>query len=292
MHQSENPNTDFVQFTAGAHLRDGVEVMHASFRKHRFAPHLHDTWSLGAVLSGAQDNSICGAPNVISTGELVLIPPFRPHAGHAVGDEPCRYVMLYVSEAELRTRAAALGIEAIEFPSHGVTDPWLAGLMSAFVIAAIESERSGGGADPMLDRALLHLLDQLLIRHAAPRTGNETSIHTDHVDAKRFEQRLDAALQHLKEKWNETVSLDELARRAALSPAHFCRRFSQTYGLPPHRYQLVLRIAQAKTMLHEGAEIGRIAMLSGFSDQSHFGRQFKSCFGFSPGYLTRKSEFR
>ncbi|MGO4809359.1 hypothetical protein AB4156_07095 [Cupriavidus sp. 2MCAB6] len=41
-----------------------------------------------------------------------------------------------------------------------------------------------------------------------------------------------------------------------MSPAHFCRRFSQIYGLPPHRYQLVMRMIKAKLMLHSGEKLG------------------------------------
>lgn len=282
MSPKESSTTDFVNFTAGTHLRAGVEVMHANFATHRFAPHLHDTWSLGAVLSGAQDNAIGSGHNVITAGQLILIRPYRPHAGRAVGGQPCRYVMMYVSDEQLRACAKAVGIEEIDFPVSGVSDPWLAELMSRFVFAAIESERSGSKPDSSLDDACQFLLEQILIRHAAsPR-------QLDDIYAQRYERRLDASLQHLKANWNEAISLDELARRASLSPAHFCRRFSQVYGLPPHRYQLVLRIAQAKAMLYAGEEVSRVAMFAGFADHSHFGRQFKSCFGFPPGYLTKK----
>jgi AraC-like DNA-binding protein len=280
-HQGSS-TTDFVNFTAGRHLRPGVEVMHANFGLHRFAPHLHDTWSLGAVLSGAQDNAIGSEHNIITTGQLILIRPYQPHAGRAVGAGPCRYVMMYVSDERLRECAKSLGIEEVDFPASGVSDPWLVELMSAFVFAVIESERFGCKPEPSLDDACQHILEQILVRHAAsPR-------QLDDIYARRYERRLDAALKHLEANWNQPVPLDELARRASLSPAHFCRRFSQTYGLPPHRYQLVLRIAQAKAMLYAGEEVSRVAMLAGFADHSHFGRQFKSCFGFSPSYLTRK----
>ncbi|BAO90780.1 AraC family transcriptional regulator [Caballeronia cordobensis] len=282
MRSKNGSTTDFVHFTAGAHLRAGVEVMHASFGTHRFAPHLHETWSFGAVLSGAQNNAIGPERNIIEAGQLILMPPYRPHAGCAVGETPCQYVMLYVSDEQLRERADALGLHEVNLPATGVSDSWLVDLMAAFVFAAIESERAGKHPSPSLDRAFERVVDQILIRHAfAP-------VDSDDFYAQRYERRLDAALAHLKANLNEAIPLNELARHASLSPAHFCRRFSQAYGLPPHRYQLVLRIAQAKSMLYAGEDISRVALLAGFADHSHFGRQFKSCFGFPPGHLTRR----
>jgi len=259
--------------------------MHASFTRHRFAPHLHDAWSIGAVLSGAQDNGIGSDHNIISAGQLILIPPYRPHAGHAIGSIPCRYVMMYVDDAQLRERAKNHGIEDVVFPASGVSDPWLAELIASYIFSVIENDRTGSIPAPALELAFQNVVDQVLTRHATLRRAHGN----DDVYGQRYAYRLDGALQYLKEHLSEAVSLNELARRASLSPAHFCRRFCRTYGLPPHRYQLVLRIAQAKSMLYAGEDVGRVAMRTGFADQSHFGRQFKSCFGFSPGQLTRKS---
>ncbi len=40
-----------------------------------------------------------------------------------------------------------------------------------------------------------------------------------------------------------------MARLVGLSEAHFIRAFRNTAGLPPHRFQLMLRIKAAKTLL-------------------------------------------
>ncbi len=71
---------------------------------------------------------------------------------------------------------------------------------------------------------------------------------------------------NLKEKF----SLDELARRACMSKAHFCRRFKEETGASPWTYLTLLRLEKAKKLL-ECSELspGEIAGLCGFYDASH-----------------------
>jgi len=71
------------------------------------------------------------------------------------------------------------------------------------------------------------------------------------------------------------VDLDTLAQRAGLSRFQALRAFKQRYGLPPHAYQLCLRMNLARRLLVEGAPAADVAQRCGFADQSHFNRHFK-----------------
>ncbi|HKO51171.1 MAG TPA: helix-turn-helix domain-containing protein [Polyangiaceae bacterium] len=71
------------------------------------------------------------------------------------------------------------------------------------------------------------------------------------------------------------VDLDTLAQRAGLSRFHALRAFKQRYGLPPHAYQLCLRMNHAKRLLLDGVPAADVALRCGFADQSHFNRHFK-----------------
>jgi AraC-like DNA-binding protein len=83
------------------------------------------------------------------------------------------------------------------------------------------------------------------------------------------------------------VDLDTLARRSGLSRFQALRCFKQRYGLPPHAYQLCLRINQARCMLLEGASPADVAARCGFADQSHFTRHFKRLNGVTPMQYAR-----
>jgi AraC-like DNA-binding protein len=71
------------------------------------------------------------------------------------------------------------------------------------------------------------------------------------------------------------IDLETLARRAGLSRFQALRAFKQRYGLPPHAYQLCLRMNHARRLLLEGVLPAEVALRCGFADQSHFNRHFK-----------------
>ena len=55
--------------------------------------------------------------------------------------------------------------------------------------------------------------------------------------------------------------MEFLASEVELSPAHFARAFRETFGLPPHRYLLHLRLERARRMLDaENAVLSDVAL--------------------------------
>ena len=107
-----------------------------------------------------------------------------------------------------------------------------------------------------------------------PREGNESFAVQQ---TKRF----------LDEHYAERVSLVQLAQLMGLSAYHLNRSFRRKFGMPPHEYQLQLRILKAKSFLRLGRAISETALLVGFADQSHFTRHFKRSVGVTPGKFPR-----
>jgi len=94
--------------------------------------------------------------------------------------------------------------------------------------------------------------------------------------------------RHVEQHLHESISLDALAREANLSVHHFARAFKQAVGLPPHRYLLARRVERAKGhLLESDRTVAEIALLVGFSDQSHFARHFGRSVGCTPGAFRR-----
>ena len=100
---------------------------------------------------------------------------------------------------------------------------------------------------------------------------------------------IERALAYLKQNYAERVQLVNLAAVAGMSKFHFVRAFTAILGVTPHRYQLLLRLAKAKAMLHEGSEIAQVAVHAGFWDQSHFDRSFRLFFGMTPTQYQRNA---
>ena len=99
------------------------------------------------------------------------------------------------------------------------------------------------------------------------------------------------AKAYLHAHYTEEVALHELARVAHLSPFYLARLFRQIVGLPPHAYQIQLRLARAKALLAQGFDVSYVAHETGFFDQSHFTRQFKQHFLTTPGNYQKTARF-
>jgi len=100
---------------------------------------------------------------------------------------------------------------------------------------------------------------------------------------------LERAVAHVEMHAFQTLSLDDLAQVAQLSPYHFVRQFSSRYGLSPMAFVRARRMALAARRLSAdaGGSLVELAFDSGFETQEGFTRAFKRAFGVSPGRFRR-----
>lgn len=79
------------------------------------------------------------------------------------------------------------------------------------------------------------------------------------------------------------LSLAEFAQSVNLSVWRLCHIFKSDVGMPPIRYLRLLRMERAKDLLESSfLSVKEIAYQVGLNDESHFVRDFKSTYGFSP----------
>ncbi|WP_430691502.1 helix-turn-helix domain-containing protein [Mesorhizobium vachelliae] len=89
--------------------------------------------------------------------------------------------------------------------------------------------------------------------------------------------------EYLDERFTRKVLIAELASVAGVSPNHFILRFTKTFGMPPHRYLINLRLDLAEKLLADGKmTIAEVAFVAGFSDQSHLAVTMKKYRGRTP----------
>jgi AraC-like DNA-binding protein len=98
---------------------------------------------------------------------------------------------------------------------------------------------------------------------------------------------IERARHYLHDNFNESVSLDQLVALTRLSRFHLVRAFALHTGIPPHAYQLKLRIERACALLRAGITAAETATQVGFADQSHFTRHFKRIRRITPGQYAR-----
>lgn len=92
--------------------------------------------------------------------------------------------------------------------------------------------------------------------------------------------------EFLAENFTSKLSVADLASVCELSPRHFIKAFTKTFGQPPHQYLTKLRLDFAERLLLEGKmTITEVAVLSGFSSQSHLTATLRQHQGVTPAQL-------
>jgi AraC-like DNA-binding protein len=202
-------------------------------------------------------------------GSVFTVSAGQVHANHAAPGG-CSFVSVYLDASGLED---ALGPE---WGSAAALDsvPTVVTTGGAVRSALIELHRVLGAPSTRLEReaALRSLLGTLLPRGP----GGSALPGREHRAVSRAEA-------YLRAHWDRSVSLTELSAASGLSPFHLHRSFSREIGLPPHAFQLQLRVDRAKTLLARGLDIASVAQRTGFADQSHLTRVFRRSVGVTPG---------
>ena len=252
---------------------DGVECLRAEHRDASFARHFHEGYAVGVIESGALGFKYLGRECLAYAGAVNMVVPGEVHDGHSASPLGWRYRMFYLEPEVVERLAGELcGRDARvpDFPGGVIIDPYL-----ARDLGSLHRDLEAGGTT-LLERQtrLAAALASWISRHSEqrlrPRSGPEPIA-------------VSRAKEYLRERVAEPVSLSELSRSAGLSGCRLNRVFSQSLGLPPHAYQVQLRVDRARALLCAGASPAQAALESGFADQSHLTRHFRRVTGVTPG---------
>jgi len=96
-------------------------------------------------------------------------------------------------------------------------------------------------------------------------------------------QQMKRVMDFIQDHLSQDLSLETLAQQTGYSSYHFARLFRQTTGESPHQFVLRQRIERAQRLLKEGnIPLARVAVESGFANQSHLTQAFKRHLGLTP----------
>jgi AraC-like DNA-binding protein len=121
--------------------------------------------------------------------------------------------------------------------------------------------------------------------HSRPRFGMLAHLALS-VDPNRgglAPARANRICEYIDSHLQENIGLEVLAEIAQLSVHHFARAFRQSLGIPPHNYIVQRRVEHAQQLLRNtDLPLSEIAIVAGFTDQSHLSRHFRTITGVSP----------
>ncbi|HEX6535050.1 MAG TPA: AraC family transcriptional regulator [Gemmatimonadaceae bacterium] len=247
--------------------------MSARWVEHSFAPHMHDFYAVSLNYGGRGAFACRGESRDAAPGTCNLIAPGELHTGRATSEDGWSYRNLYIETPLMATLLQSLDWRRpsdVAFKYPLVRDTILATRL-ARVFASLMEPSSLLENESLLLSAVARLVTDHLVRgHALPDVGRENAA------VARVKDWIDANSE-------QNVSILALAGLAGLSPYHLVRAFHRKVGIPPHKYQMVVRVNRARKLLASGAAISEAAFRTGFCDQSHLNRCFKRMLGVTPG---------
>jgi AraC-like DNA-binding protein len=253
----------------------GLSLMHADFRTQEFAPHRHEALVVAATELGGSVVKSRGVAEQADASTLFVFNPGEPHAGWMGASPRWCYRSFYLELTAIEEIARSLGLKTVPyFTRNQLSDRELVSNFLA-LHRALED-----GRDRLLERELLITsFAALFARHGSGGARIEP--------APRDRTRFKIAVEYIRARLAEPLSLGELCARLEITQYQLIRLFKCATGLTPHAYITQLRLDTACRYLADGRLIGDTAIAAGFYDQSALTHHFKRCYGLTPLQFAR-----
>jgi AraC-like DNA-binding protein len=246
---------------AGAELYVGKDV-----RAFASDWHFHEGWQLVAVTKGERHYELKSGTIIARPGRLVLLPPRLVHRAHCL------------EESHTSFRIATLPADSGELTMPGTPMVSPSSKHLDVFTSIFESLKIYGKPDATAaDIFGLHTI----FRESRPISTLRISA------APAFVLQMEA---YLLKAMDRIPSLDALSSLAGVSRYHLSHAFTRHIGLSPLAFHTRARLMRSRRLIAEGSSLADASFLLSFSDQSHFGRQFKRVYGMTPGEYQQSLE--
>jgi AraC-like DNA-binding protein len=254
---------------------------------YRFATPMSPSWeeiqslSLGIVAQGTKAVLVDGERYVYDPFHYLVLSSnlhFQAEILQAAADEPFLSFVLQIDPALVRKVAAEIADRPIEDAAGqpGIVSPLDPELMAAVLrfLRALDNDTDRRVLAPicieeMVYRVLRREQFHRMVRIAARQVSGSP---------------ISAALSFARAHYTEPITVDDLARQAALSPSAFSRLFRQVTGRTPYQFLKEYRLDRSRELLLDRrSSVAEAARHVGYANVSHFIKEFRARYGMTPG---------
>lgn len=209
----------------------------------------------------------------VGPGALMVVPPGVEHATTFSGD--CRAGSLWVACETVDRLCNDAGIADAQL-AVGTSPPSL-----GLTLLAKQVQEEAFAADAQGQMAAEKLMEGLILRLYRAHPKEASGAHSPGIRR---------ALALMTARYAESVSIDDLARAAAMSPFYFSRCFRKEVGMSPYAKLQQIRLNRAAAMLRQGGvTVTEAALSCGYGDLGRFSRKFRQQFGCAPKAMAEGS---
>ncbi len=252
--------------------------------------HSHDYFQIYYLKTGKMVHHLEASSATLSPGDVFIIPPSLVHCIETASKNLLFYSISFTPDfltgiensntlvKDFIQYLTELSRENVP-PSLSLSSEDL--IFTDILIRQIMSEFSSKktGADAIIQSAIALLLSIFA------RTYLEEKCESIRMRSDR--ETVMHCISYLSNHLSEKISLEEIAKRTAMSKTAFCRAFGEVVGETFNTYLNRKRAENAARLMKEGKSAALAATLSGYSDFSTFYRNFKKFFGISPAEYLR-----
>lgn len=213
----------------------------------------------------------------LQKGDINVTPPCRELTWEIIGRG--EFTCLYASQCYIEQIMASLGMgfsEPVIIQKEFKTRDRLIEAVFEAINEQFETNdyRDHVYVEAMARAIFIHLLHKNLKGSLKPWNGYQRTFSYEQM------ARIHACII---ERLEERILSAELARCVHVSEYHFYRIFRRTTGMTPQQFIKNIRLEKARYLVeHTSFSLSEAAYKTGFTDQSHLSREFRSAYGVSP----------
>lgn len=253
----------------------GIEAYHLGGIVQKFPNHFHEYYVIGFIEGGRRHLSCKGREYDVEAGDLLLFNPRDNHFCGPVNGEILDYRAVNIPQDVMLTAVSEIMGEDYtpHFTQNVVRQSEIAQAAGDLYDAILSKA-------PRLKReeAFFFLLEQVIREYAKP---------FEELAAAEPDEQIKRLCSYMEEHFEENISLDELLGMTTFGKSYLLRQFTKQVGVSPYRYLQNVRLDRAKKLLEQGIAPVDAAVMTGFSDQSHFTNFFKEFIGLTPKQYQR-----
>lgn len=243
--------------------------------------HLHHGMvEINLVLDGCQTAVVGGGTIEQRAGDLLVIPPMRPHEFKLVHTRTLHYFVFHLQIADQALLNSLASATVCHLPDGHAANAVLRPLA-----LHLFDQLSENASTSALFRTLYGMLDEL--ERLAPSLGGDAGASSLPGNLSRLiAGEIERLVLYADPEHNAPLGnwLDAIARKLGVSRRHCARVFQTGYGMAPRQYLSVLRQQEAMRALLAGSDsVEQIARRIRFENAQSFIRQFTKWTGSTPG---------
>lgn len=246
-----------------------VEAYHFQGIMQKFPNHFHDYYVIGFIERGRRHLSCKGEEYTVEPGDLLLFNPGDNHTCEQIDGKTLDYCCINIQPESMKKAVFEItGREDLPyFATPVLFHSELISMLKELHLMVMGEEKGF-----RKEEIFFLLLEQLLEEY------------TDKMPSKDKDQsqEVKSICEFLEKNYKNNITLDDLSNLTGLSKYYLLRSFTKQKGISPYSYLETIRIDKAKKLLEQGMLPIEVALLTGFSDQSHFSNFFKKFIGLTP----------